>query len=73
MNAEERKKAKEIAKINESTEKTTLGDLEALKNLKEDLEKAKAKKEKEKEKDKEKVKDKEKEAEKEEQKNEEKE
>ena len=71
MNAEERKKAKEIAKINESTEKTTLGDLEALKNLKEDLEKAKAKKEKEK--DKEKVKDKEKEAEKEEQKNEEKE
>jgi len=73
VNAEERKKAKEIAKINESTEKTTLGDLEALKNLKEDLEKAKAKKEKEKEKDKEKVKDKEKEAEKEEQKNEEKE
>ena len=71
VNAEERKKAKEIAKINESTEKTTLGDLEALKNLKEDLEKAKAKKEKEK--DKEKVKDKEKEAEKEEQKNEEKE
>ena len=33
------KKAKEIDKINASAEKTTLGDLEALKNLKENLEK----------------------------------
>lgn len=37
--SEERKKAKEIAKINENTERTTLGDIEALKNLKEDMEK----------------------------------
>ena len=37
--AEEKKKAKEIDKINASAEKTTLGDLEALKNLKENLEK----------------------------------
>ena len=39
---EEKQKAKEIAKINESSEKATLGDLEALKNLKEDLEKQEA-------------------------------
>jgi small subunit ribosomal protein S1 len=35
----EEKKDREIAKINESSEKTTLGDIEALKNLKEDMEK----------------------------------
>ena len=39
VQAEDRKKAKEIAKINDNTEKTTLGDIEALKNLKEDMEK----------------------------------
>lgn len=39
---EEKKKAKEIAKINESTEKATLGDIEALKNLREDMDKAKS-------------------------------
>ena len=38
--SENKKKAKEIAKINESTEKATLGDLETLKNLKENLEKS---------------------------------
>ena len=41
---EEKQKAKDIAKINESSEKTTLGDLEALKNLKQDLEKEEAEK-----------------------------
>ena len=41
--AEEKKKKKEIDKINESTEKTTLGDLDAFKTLKEDLEKNKEK------------------------------
>lgn len=40
--SEEKKKAKEIAKINESSEKTTLGDIEALQNLKSDLEKESA-------------------------------
>ena len=39
VQSEDKKKAKEIAKINENSEKTTLGDLDALKNLKEDLEK----------------------------------
>jgi len=39
IQTEDKKKAKEIAKINENTEKTTLGDLDALKNIKEDLEK----------------------------------
>ena len=38
IQTEDKKKAKEIAKINENTEKTTLGDLDALKSLKEDLE-----------------------------------
>ena len=37
--SEDRKNTKEIAKINDNTEKTTLGDIEALKNLKEDMEK----------------------------------
>ncbi len=35
--SEERKKAKDIARINESSEKTTLGDIEALKNMKENF------------------------------------
>ncbi|MDR1758793.1 MAG: 30S ribosomal protein S1 [Bacteroidales bacterium] len=39
LQAEDRKKAKEIAKINDNVEKTTLGDLEAFQSLKEDLEK----------------------------------
>ncbi|MDR1346188.1 MAG: 30S ribosomal protein S1 [Bacteroidales bacterium] len=37
--SEEKKKAKEIAKINDNAEKTTLGDLNVLQSLKEDLEK----------------------------------
>ena len=37
--AEEKKKKKEIEKINESTEKTTLGDLDIFKTLKQDLNK----------------------------------
>jgi small subunit ribosomal protein S1 len=37
--AEEKKKKKEIEKINESMEKTTLGDLDIFKTLKKDLEK----------------------------------
>lgn len=40
--SDEKKKAKEIAKINENTERTTLGDIEALKNLRDDLEKEQA-------------------------------
>lgn len=40
VKSEEKKKAKDIAKINDNTEKATLGDLEALKNLKEDMDKA---------------------------------
>jgi small subunit ribosomal protein S1 len=36
---EEKKQAKEIAKINESAEKTTLGDIDALQNLKAEIEK----------------------------------
>lgn len=36
--AEDKKKAKEIAKINDNVEKTTLGDLEALQALKKNLE-----------------------------------
>ena len=40
VKTDEKKKAKDIAKINDNTEKATLGDLEALKNLKEDLDKA---------------------------------
>ena len=36
--SEDKKKAKEIAKINENVEKTTLGDLEALQALKKNLE-----------------------------------
>ncbi|MDL2312222.1 30S ribosomal protein S1 [Bacteroidales bacterium OttesenSCG-928-B11] len=39
VQSEERKKDRDIMKINESSEKTTLGDIEALKNLKEDMEK----------------------------------
>ena len=39
MMAEDKKKAKEIASINEKAEKTTLGDLGVLQKLKEDLEK----------------------------------
>ncbi len=38
--AENKKKVKEIAKINENTEKATLGDLETLQALKENLEKS---------------------------------
>src|SRR5574344_1362676 len=38
--SEDKKKAKEIAKINDNVEKTTLGDIEGLQNLKRDLEKA---------------------------------
>ena len=37
MEAEDKKQAKEIKKLNESVEKTTLGDLDALKALKEKL------------------------------------
>jgi len=37
--SDERKKAKDIARINESSEKTTLGDIEALKNMKENFDK----------------------------------
>ena len=40
--SEERKKAKDIARINESSEKTTLGDIEALKNMKENFDKENA-------------------------------
>ena len=40
--SDERKKAKDIARINESTEKTTLGDIEALKNMKENFDKENA-------------------------------
>ena len=36
--SEDKKKAKEIAKINENVEKTTLGDLEAIQALKKNLE-----------------------------------
>jgi small subunit ribosomal protein S1 len=39
--SEGKKNAKEIAKINDNVEKTTLGDLNVLQSLKEDLEKAK--------------------------------
>lgn len=37
VEAEDKKQAKEIKKVNESVEKTTLGDLEALQALKEKL------------------------------------
>lgn len=40
--SDERKKAKDIARIKESTEKTTLGDIEALKNMKENFDKENA-------------------------------
>jgi small subunit ribosomal protein S1 len=39
VTAEEKKQKKEISKINESAEKTTLGDLDIFKTLKKDLEK----------------------------------
>lgn len=40
--SEDKKKAKEIAKINDNVEKTTLGDLEALQALKKNLEESEA-------------------------------
>lgn len=40
--SEDRKKAKDIARVNESNEKTTLGDIEALKNMKENFDKENA-------------------------------